>query len=256
MPALIATHRIAALNKGVVYDPSASALFARMTTPPSAARKASINAAIVSLKSLGLWSKLDALYVLAAADRQAAKLNWVSTSFDLTEIDGANLTFTADVGFQGNGTSSKLSTGFNPVVAGSGSRFQTTSGSIGFWSFTPGITAGADMGNANTQLQCRRTSNVADHGVNAYTRGSALGVADGTGLFVTSRVGPTSADNLLYRDGVPYAINTPTSGFAKDNSTIFVLGTNTDFGAKGCQLAFIGAGLSGPEIVSFRSVFA
>ncbi|MEW6257105.1 MAG: hypothetical protein AB1592_14220 [Pseudomonadota bacterium] len=55
----------------------ATALIARMTAAPSTARATAIGALVRSLASAGLWQKLDALYLLAAHDAQAARLNWV-----------------------------------------------------------------------------------------------------------------------------------------------------------------------------------
>jgi hypothetical protein len=87
----------------------AKALFARMTTPPSNARKAQITRLIRTLKQAGIWTKLDVLYVYAAADSQAALLNWKGATFDATNHGAA---FTADRGFTGDGVDDYISTGF------------------------------------------------------------------------------------------------------------------------------------------------
>ena len=54
------------------FSPQALALFARMSTPPTGARKVAINRLYNDLISAGTLSKMDALYVFAAADSQAA----------------------------------------------------------------------------------------------------------------------------------------------------------------------------------------
>lgn len=97
------------------YEPEANALFARMTTQPSAARKTLINECIKSLKNSGVWAKLNALYLLAALDSQASALNWISTNYNITPTNGP--TFTIDRGWQGTlGTSAsqpRLDTNLN-----------------------------------------------------------------------------------------------------------------------------------------------
>lgn len=95
-----------------LYETEASALFARMTTPPTAARKTAVNDMIVALKAAGVWSNLEVLQVYSAADSQAALLNWVSTSYNATAVSSP--TFTADRGFATNGSSSYINTGFGP----------------------------------------------------------------------------------------------------------------------------------------------
>lgn len=81
------------------YTPQALSLFSRMTTPPTTPRKVAINDLIVALIADGIWTLLDALYVFAAADSQAALLNWVAGNAAGT-IGGPG--FTADQGFDGN----------------------------------------------------------------------------------------------------------------------------------------------------------
>ena len=97
---------------GETYCAEATALFARMTTQPTTERKEIINTFIVSLKTAGVWSKLDAMYVLAAADQQAALLNWIADTNNATTVNSP--TFTVDEGIQGNGTSSYVDTHYEP----------------------------------------------------------------------------------------------------------------------------------------------
>lgn len=100
---------------GPSYSPQAKALFARFTNQPTQARGALIDNLIISLVSAGVWAKYDAFYILAAADSQAAQLNWVTNTYNLTSVNAP--TFAVDKGFTPNGTSSYLDTGFNPVTA-------------------------------------------------------------------------------------------------------------------------------------------
>jgi len=115
------------------YLPESTALFARFTTPPTNARKTLINTLIKTLKDGGVWSKLDALYLTAAADAQAARRNWISDAFNLTAINSP--TFTTDRGYAGDGSSSYLNTGFNPTTVSSPMYMQNSS-HISAWNRT------------------------------------------------------------------------------------------------------------------------
>ena len=66
-----------AFTSGVSYEAEATALFARFSTDPGTTRKDAINTCIASLKTAGVWSKLDCLYVFAAHNETDAKLNWI-----------------------------------------------------------------------------------------------------------------------------------------------------------------------------------
>jgi hypothetical protein len=83
-----------------------------MTTPPTDARKTVINNFITGAKTAGIWSKMDAVYVLAAADQQAALLNWIADTNNATAENSPS--FVADSGFKSNGTSSWVNSHFNP----------------------------------------------------------------------------------------------------------------------------------------------
>ena len=110
-------------STGSSYETESEALFARMTAQPDATRKGHINTLIASLKSAGVWSKLDTLYLFAAHDSQAGLLNWKSTSFNATLV-GPNLpAHNTDIGFSGataaSSTASHLTAGgYDPSVGG------------------------------------------------------------------------------------------------------------------------------------------
>lgn len=96
------------------YCAEATALFARMTTPPTETRKGQINTLITSLKTAGVWTKLDVLYVFAAADQQAALLNWKENDNNATAESSPS--FVADSGFKGDGSTSWVNTHYNPYI--------------------------------------------------------------------------------------------------------------------------------------------
>jgi hypothetical protein len=87
-------------------------------THPSTAQKVKGNSLIRDLKEAGIWSLLDVFYVFATdGDSDFATLNWKSpSSFQCTKVNSP--TFTTNVGFNGNGTTSYLNTNWIPSTNG------------------------------------------------------------------------------------------------------------------------------------------
>ena len=114
------------------FSDEATALFAAMSVQPDAARKALINSFIVALKTAGIWSELDLLYVMAAHDAQAAQLNWKAPAANTLSPQNSP-TFTTDRGYQGNGTTSYLTAGTNFSAL---TNYQQNDAVLGVWSLT------------------------------------------------------------------------------------------------------------------------
>lgn len=216
----------------VIYtfaNAEAAALVARFTTQPTNARKALIDTLVGSLKAGSVWSKLDCFYVMAAADEPAAKLNWIADAYNLTE-SATNPTFTEDRGYQGNGTTSKLLTGFTPSTAGG--KFALNSAAFGVWVRTENNGSYLDMGaNDGTNLAILRSRNAGQ--VNFIVNNSTQAVAN-----VASSIGFTSAQRTAasgatsttaYKNGVSLgdfnstSVGLPTGQFCllgrSDNAT-------------------------------------
>ena len=103
-------------DPGGAFDPFSQAIFEAFTTPPTAERQIIIDTAVKALVAGGVWDNLDALYMLAAADSQAALINWKNPgTYDGTLANAP--TFVADQGFTGNGSNAEIDTGFNPSSA-------------------------------------------------------------------------------------------------------------------------------------------
>ena len=154
---------------GIVYDSASMAIFNAFTTPPTQARKALINNAVVSLKNGGIWSLLDTLWMTAAADSQAATINWKSPA-TFTLAPQSAPTFTADRGFAGNGTTSFLKTGFIP--ASNGVAYVQDSASMGFWGLTAALATGPiefgsiDSGGRRSFMRCRNDATNGSFSIN------------------------------------------------------------------------------------------
>jgi hypothetical protein len=85
---------------------------------PTSAQQQTQNQLLLALKLVGVWTKMDVLYVFCNNGGQNfATLNWKApSSFQATLVNSP--TFTTNVGFQGNGTSAYLNTNFNPFTSG------------------------------------------------------------------------------------------------------------------------------------------
>ena len=110
------------------YEQETLDLIARMETRPDADRRDAIDTLIASLKSSGVWDKLDNFYVFAAANEQAALLNWVADARNCVAYNSP--TFTADEGFTGDGATSYVAT---ESFSGSGLNMASGDESMGIW---------------------------------------------------------------------------------------------------------------------------
>lgn len=161
----------------------AADLVARFTTPPDNARKALIDTMVGVLKAAGVWSKLDALYIMAAHDSRAARRNWIADAYNLTPTSSP--TFTADQGYAGDGSTSYLSTGFNPATAVS-PKFVQNSAHLAAWSRTQLQGENAVLGNSNSLLTPRSGSDAFAARVNGNS-GQNVGSANPSLLTTSGR---------------------------------------------------------------------
>lgn len=203
------------------YCAEALALFARMTTPPTTTRKDEINTLIVGLKTAGIWSKMDAMYVLAAADEQAALLNWVADTNNATAENSPS--FVADSGFAGNGSTSFINTNYNPST--DGVHYEQNSASFGYLCLSDGVSNVVSNGvvvGGNylyslpyTDIYHRMCVNYNSYdGVKTAVTSAkhyAIGVRDATVLY-------------LYLDGTQTAL--PAVSYAVPNGNVYMGGTN------------------------------
>ncbi len=209
-------------------EPETEALVARFSTPPSAARKTLINNLIKSLKADGVWSKLDAFYVMAAETEQAGQRNWIKDAHNLSPVNSP--TFTADRGYDFNGTTQYLSTQYTPSTEAV--QYALDSASLFSWSTENVQGDGYSIGSFNSGISAiiPRRSGVADTylaAINAAsTSGGAIGtVTDSRGLTHAER--STAALTTVYKNGVSAATNTVASS-AVPAQPIFIGARDTD----------------------------
>jgi hypothetical protein len=238
----------------VPIDADAQLIFDAFTTPPTDARKITINTCVLALKAAGVWSALDILYVLAAADAQAARINWKNPGVKtLTAVNAP--AFAADRGYTGNGTSSRLDTAWVPST--DGVNFTQDNASMWIWSRTSGQSALYDQGNISgaflSALKLRGTTDV----LTAYLNDAGTNVSsvtDASGFFGVQR--PAAASKKVWRNGSQIGTaGTATTGIPP--TAQWGLGANgSGFSVREESALAWGASVSGSEAAFYNAMLA
>lgn len=241
-------------NPCASLDSSTVALVARMTVDPGCPRKLVINNLIVSLKTAGVWSKLDVLYLFAAHNSQAALLNWVSTSHNATAVNSP--AFTADYGFTGNGSNAYIDANFNPSTV-VGANFVRNSAHISVRVNDRVVNYNYAVGSDNNRYNIL----VADYFYGGYANYSmassipsgAVAVTNSVGLWLARR-SASNATNLFVRGSVVQT-STQTSSAVDSTAMYFLRYVNNYFG-NGIASGSIGGSLTDTEVADFNTAIS
>jgi hypothetical protein len=245
----------------VAIDADAWAWIVAMTVTPPFARQTLINTLVGSLKTAGVWSKLDALYLLAAHDAQAARLNAKAPgSFVLTAVSSP--VFTVDAGYKGTGLGSTaggyLSSTFAPSTAGG--QWALNSAHMGVYVRTAcssvttvqaaevGVSSGASAYIFTKHATAGNISTALD---DATISSTAAGTPNGLGHFCTSRTASTGY--AKYHEGVAQAAATVTSTGLPAASVSILRATPTTYSDAELCAAHWGAGLTATEAGDLRT---
>jgi hypothetical protein len=148
-------------NSLTIYEAEYKSILDYATTQgytlPSTAQRLKQNTLLSSLKTSGVWNKLDTFANFATDGSSSfALIDWKRVSL-LTAVNSP--TFTTNEGFTGNGTSSHINTNFTPFL--NASNYQLNNASRYIYIFTPTAndrvdgnvidTNGIRLGNFNTQ---------------------------------------------------------------------------------------------------------
>lgn len=240
-------------------DPATEALIARFTTPPTSERTTLINNLIVALKDGGVWSKLDVLWITAAADAQAGQRNWISDNFNLTPVNSP--TFTADRGYAGNGTTSYLTTGYNPGGAGTFKYLQDNC-AMGIWSRTNSDATVAELGARTSStlaqsIMLLRTTNLFSIRANSNTA-TTVANTDSSGFFIQRRT--ASNATAAFRNGSALGTGSVASVALVNTAWLFGAASNNGtpalFSARELSLGLGGGSLTDGEIAAANAAFA
>jgi hypothetical protein len=220
-------------------DADAAALIARMSTAPTTTHRNAINRLVTGLKACGAWALMDALYVMAAQDEQAANLNWISTSYGLTQ--SGTVTFTAYRGYTPNGTDGYLDTGFNPTTASS-PKFTLNSGHQSAWHLTNNLNAGGnslDFGNTNSRI-----GKLSNNSVFVRTN-NATNVTSGTNMALCKLWNRSASNAYQYYVSGVEATNGTTATTALTNFNFSIGRTDaTSFGVNQAAIVHFGSSMT------------
>ena len=208
---------------GGAFSAQAQQFFDRAPTIPPG-DKTLWAAFIDGLVADGLWDDIDAIKVFAAFDSSVAGINIKSSSFATTLTNSP--TFTQYRGFNGNGSSSYVRSGFNPATAGGvltlNSAFMLAWGLTARAANTTALSSAYAMGPEVT-IYPRYTGDV------TYTRindsGGAVANANSDGCFIGNRTGSGSRET--FRNGVSLGVVSAAPS-SLPNQEIYICAANID----------------------------
>lgn len=227
------------------YSAEAKEIFAAMTTQPTSARKSLIDAAVKSLKSAGVWSQLDCLYMLAAADSQSARLNWINPG-TYTALAVNSPTFAADKGYTGDGSTSRLRTQYTPSV--NGVNLTQNNASAWVWVLTNVVASTDDIGSHTAPRLLVESNNASSLLVGDVNSSAAMSASISTAIGLSGIQRRASSDRRLWKNGTQQGTTDTTASTAVANQEQWICGGNsTSFSTRQIACAAWGASLSGLE---------
>lgn len=233
-----------------------TALLARMTVQPSARGAININRLIYALKTAGIWTKLDALWVATIHNAQAYLLNWVSTNFTMV-ASGAGGTFTPGYGWVSDSSGTGLlTTNFNPTTATT-PNFVRDSASFGFYSIesaSNGNIFGAFDGTQGNQCAPRGASgllNIFRVRVNGATAlDSPATVLNGQGFFAGNRSGANNVQSYINGTLVASSADNASAALVNQGFAIGRIGVGLTSNGR-MAAAYVGGSLTAQQHADF-----
>lgn len=236
--------------QGGYANAEAAAVAAAFTTPPDGAHASAIDTLVGSLKSAGTWTKMDVLYLLAAADSQAARINWKNPGTNTLTVSGSP-TFAADSGYSSDGSTGYLDVGtayggFAQLVQDSAHLGAYTGGTLagsGFW-FPWGRSSGSGryiLGSSvgSTSLTARLSTNT------LQTLSTSISAANAH--FVATRTSSSASEG--YQNGSSVGTNASVSTDIGSGNA-WILNSNGTFSDSGfiARCVHFGSQLSATEV--------
>lgn len=220
----------------------AEALISRMTIAPSDTRREIIEGLISDLRACGVWDKLDALYVFAAHDVQAARLNWKgSVVADATTVNAP--LFTVDRGFTGDGGAAYLDTNTVPTQY---VKYTANDATLGVYVRNSVNLNVNDISSTPFAHITAAASNNIVVRVNSSSFFNGNNAGDRTGLFAASRL-TGSNTGFAYKDGQAAGSGAQSAGILPGLPMQFLRGNLTSYSTRQIAAGFWGAGLTSQE---------
>jgi hypothetical protein len=229
----------------IITNAETNTLVAAFTVQPDLTRVLQIDRTISALKDAGIWQELDALWVMAAHDSQAGLINWINpTALNLTAFNSP--TFTADAGYQGNGTDAYLTPSVNWNTL---TKFQQDSLTMFGW-VNAGTDAAATLpifghtGTANCRLFPRSVAGALVATLSSGSNSTFNASSTILGLSHANRSGASATQG--YKDGAAWGTNTQASTTTTANQ-ITLLRTATLYSDYRLSVAGVGASLTAQQ---------
>ncbi len=227
-----------------IFADETNTLLATFTTQPSFLRKTQIDQLIVTLKTTGVWAKLDMFYLLAAGDTQSAGINWKNPGqYTLTAYNSP--TFTADRGYTGDLGTMYLDT--NAPTNGL-TYFTRNSAHMGYWQRTNDAVADNDMGVygiATTRIRNYNAGNAVAGRLHDATSGIFTS-ASGTGHTLINR--SAAAARQFYHNAVSVGTDTVTSTVDPSSNNMNILRADTSYSGNQISCAHAGGSLTSQNV--------
>lgn len=198
-------------------DADADAFIARNSTAPTAEQAAIYDYFAVQAKAIGAWPYITDCGFLCAQDATTARLGFKNV-INLSLI-GTAPSHVPGYGTTGNGTSQAFDTGY---MFPSG---QQNDAHMGVYSGTAGQSDAGEMGNANSLILARGTTDQAFSRINGASSGSVASV-DGVGMFIANRTGSATTDGKLWKRGSAITASEGASATPDATYDIWVGGRN------------------------------
>jgi hypothetical protein len=237
-------------------DPAAEALIGAMAVEPTRLRQGLIDKLVRDLREIGVWTRMDCLYVLAAHDAQAACLNWKGSGFDLAPSNGPS--FTADLGYVGDGDQpgAQLHSGFNVLTeTAAGSQLQRNSHHLGGWSLSDVGETARILGSGRFGLNPRTTAD--NLAANLSTSSSVTLATDGASIGYFVGVRPDADTGKGFIDGaLAGSVSTASDTVISQSFAVLAGATTFQSTTRRVALAHWGAALSDAEVADLYQAFA
>lgn len=240
------------------HDPDSLRIFGAFTAPMAFERYEAIDALVTALKVADVWDYLDLLYLLAATDEQASRINWKSPGdFTLSAVNSP--VFEVDRGWTGNGSSSRLNTGWTPST--DAVNYAQDDASDWLWNLTEAAVNVVDIG-ISSPIASMLYSRTAAGGVTGYINNttvagglSGFGPATAIGMAGIQRRG--ALDIRTWKNGAQLSINTTVASSGVPSGSMWIGGANPSaFSSRQLSFAAWGSSLAGKEAAFHAAILA
>jgi len=245
------------------YDPDYDAILTYATgqgyTLPTDIQKTLQNQLVVDLKSYGIWTDLDIFYVFATdGDEKFSLINWKNpNAFEATKSSISSPVFTTNQGWDQNGSSNYLITGFITSVNGTGYTLNdaariyydydndTTTTQVGY---------SGNIVQGGVQPDRWNGTNVSSHSVNSTNLLSSAFDNTGIGLKMIQRTSSTIV-NLYNNSATPNARTQTSVALDTNTHTILRYGSGAgNYSSNICSMYGLGASMSGKETDLYNAI--